>query len=226
MNDEILKMACKRAAMIELAALPDDDSPELDYEFSARFERKMKKLIKYARKKEKHPSLSYTLYSLRRVVLIALVALILLTGCMSIKEIREPIISFFVETFERFTLVTFPSSDNPADEPEFEYITPSVPNGYSIVATEKLTELYELELKNKNGEIIKYTQFDPGGATLSLDTEDTKTENVIINGLTILKYSKGESNYLFWTDEKYAYTLVGTCDFPVLFDIIKEISKK
>ena len=106
-NLEVLRAALDVIAIEEAATLPTAEESAY-ITFSAEFECKMQKLIK----KESKPYFRLINTVGKRVACIVIAVLITLTSVtFGVKAIREAVIEFFVETFEKFSVVGFKDED-------------------------------------------------------------------------------------------------------------------
>lgn len=222
MTDELLKQALKEAMMQELETLPAEEELKNRYQFSKEFEKSMDLLVKQTNRKY----VTIGRYTIRKAMLAALIAVMLLTGCIGIRPVREAIIQFFVETNEKNSLLTFSgfSSTEPNTDFDFKPITPKVPEGYTLTSETLWESYYELQYENSNGEIIFYTQMIPNESTVvRIDTEGVQLKYIDINGYKGIQYSKYDENNISWTDEHYFYDLIGTCEMSVLEEIAEDL---
>lgn len=219
MDNVVLKQAALRALNTELDLLPSEDELKAHYSFTPEFKKKINDLI--AKTDRRYVSVAG--FKLRRAVVALVAALLMLTGCMSFKAVREPIVKFFAQTYEKGTDITFEGTEymNPDD---FEYKMPVPPEGYFIVEEEKYGGLYDVKFKNINGDIIYYTQLNPDGATVMLNTENADVSYIDINGHEAMKIENGYAgNIIAWCDGIYYYEFIGTCDMGTLEKTAKTI---
>lgn len=224
MKNERLKKALIEAQNRELAMIPDEKTLGKQYAFTDPFQKKMALLIR----KTNHRYVTIGRFTIRRAFLVLIIAILLMTGCMSVKEIREPLFEFFVKDYGKFSRITF--SENTASqnqeeivEQEFEYILPEVPEGYEVVVEEKFQDWHDVEFRNSENHVIYYMKIIPDGLIKEVDTEGAKVEQTIINGNQGIKFSNKGMNYVIWTSEIYSYTLLGSCEMSVLEEIAKKI---
>lgn len=188
-----------------LSSLPADDELE-DYVFSAKFEKKMKKLIKAQRR----PYYNMTNTISKRVAIIIITTLIALsTMVMSTKAMRDPLVHFIVETYDRFSMLIFDNdnTDTKMNKIEEFYIPQYMPYGYVLVSQNDYGTVIIYEYQNEDGIILAYEQYTLDSNNIMIDTENTETQSVKINGFAgIYFYNKGYHN-LLWDDGMYIFNL-------------------
>ena len=224
----MLKQALMEARERELASIPNEEALRQQYTFSDSFEQKMAVVIR----KTNHRYVTISRFTMRRVFVAIIVAILLLTGCMSVKEIREPLFNFFIKDYGKFSRITFeenPASQEqegtePEKEVEFTYTLPEMPEGYEVVREDKLDDWHTVEFKGGNENIIIYGKVVVSPSMImEIDTEGTQTETIIINGNKGIKYTNKGANHLIWMSSGYRYTLTGICEMSVLEEIAKNL---
>lgn len=203
-NLEILRKAFDVIALEEAKTLPTPDECE-HITFSAEFEQKMRKLIN----REKKPYYYLINTVGKRVACIILAALITLTSVtFGVKAIREAVIDFFVETFEKFSIVGFKDEDIPENNKTIEtYYAPTyIPEGYEIKMDEKFN-LYRSSNYESNTGYIYFTQQLNDIDDSYIDTEQSQYENIMINGYKGIIVLKSASCTIYWNDNKYNFLI-------------------
>lgn len=184
------------------------------HEFSDEFNRKMEKMIK------KH----FSQNTKKRVAVIMIAAVLLICGfSMSISAFREPILKFFVETYEKFSSITFDVQDNcentilPIEKCEIGYI----PDEFELIKHDEINNYYSWDYKNENNQYIIISQFSMSSTKYNIDTEDVEYSEILINGYGGIIYeNKGNINIIF-DDEKSCYHIYGN----VKYEEIKKIAE-
>ena len=116
-----LQEAFREAARREFAAVPDET--ELDYVFSRKFERRMRRIIRA----QVHGYWHMVNTLGKRIAIAAAILVMLLTSVMAIKPIRERVIKFFIEVYEDYFEITFGSNTSgdldpaPKDMPKYTF---------------------------------------------------------------------------------------------------------
>lgn len=216
MSKDDFKKAFREAVSSEFSQIPcDEDS--IDFTFSERFNKKMRKLIKSQRK-------SYYFLintAAKRVAVVFMAILTLFTASMSIKAIREPVVKFIVEVYESFTRY-FCEGDT-ADEIEKEYIITELPVGYSesnkFKSNNSITTIFE----DKTGNKIEFVQGTSNNAEFILDSEHSNVQTVYIGNEKIELYEWDEMACAFWTKEGYVFNLIYNPDSVTISEIEKVI---
>lgn len=150
--------------------LPDEKELK-SITFSKEFLERMRRMI------ARHRWGYYALFGTvgRRVASI-LVALLIAatTATVSVEALREPVLRFFAEVFEKFTAI-FVVNDVPAEPTaEMELYAPTyVPEGYEMESETKLDGVYRVVYANDSNQEISYVQFWESGFNVDIDTEET-----------------------------------------------------
>ena len=98
----MLREAVVRADIRELEAMPADH--EIEHEFSKRFERRMKKLV---RRSKTGNQAGGAVFLLRRAVALAAAIVILLAAAMSVSAVRAAVFEFITGAYEKGTHIFF-----------------------------------------------------------------------------------------------------------------------
>lgn len=211
-TDEILYESTPKAEELWLDILPSDiDLPE--HKFSARFEKKMKKLI---REQQRSPRLNKFIRTSKRIALIALTTLTVSFSClMCVEAYRNKVIEVITEVFEDLTRFSFSTSVE--EEPKLGELTVGyLPEGMSEVYREDLDSYTRLiYFEDTEGRRIGIEQDNIIGnkqSTLIVDTEDAEVTEIDFNGYEATLIVKGKRTVLMWEDGISIILVSG--DFP------------
>jgi len=213
-TDDMLREAVVRADIRELEALSADY--EIEHEFSKRFERRMKKLV---RRSKTGNQAGGAVFLRRRAVALAAAIVILLATAMSVSAVRAAVFEFITEVYEKFTHIFFEESP-PSQESADEYIIrrPTfIPEGFELV-NEKTTGPVLL-VYEKGSDYISYCQQRLGNVSLLVNTEGAELEELKFNGLPAKYYSNRGVQNLLWYDDEYLYMVSSTLDRDTVFRI-------
>lgn len=219
-SDALLKQA---AALAGKAFFDDIVIPEEEHVFSKRFERKMKRLIKYARKKEANPSLSYSSFTRRRVALCITLAIILsLFFAVTVSAANGSLFNMIEKVFPKYSIVTYqPGEDltggalsSIADKPFVEYELTYVPDGYTLTEESVVPELKEktLYFDNISGNCISFNQFPIEKTDFMLNTEGTTLESFSLDETEFHYCSNLGMQMLFWDNGEYVFLISSELD--------------
>ena len=193
--------------------------------FSPKFKRKMERLLRVQR------SPLYPLVSTkpkRALLAMAVVIILMITMVFSVSALREPVIRFFVEVYEKFSQVFF---HEPLDEEQFPttlevYYTPTwLPEGYHedidrILDVENLCHRFYV---SQSSDDIMFKQYTITSSALRIDTEDVQAAQVIVNGNAGLAYSNKGIQRLLWNNGEYGFLVSGSVPENDLLRIAKSI---
>lgn len=144
---------------------------------------------------------------------VASIVVALLVGAIittfSVKALREPVVRFFTEVFERFTSVLFtndePSLNFKATEPIY------IPEGYVVEQQfSDDTMLHRIRYHNAHtNNYIDYTQTWNSEGSLGMNTEGIEYHTVNINGLEGISFSQNDATSVIFVHNNYTFTIVG-----------------
>ncbi len=202
--------------------LPDEKELK-SITFSEEFLERMRRMI------ARHRWGYYALFGTvgRRVASI-LVALLIAatTATVSVEALREPVLRFFAEVFEKFTAI-FVVNDVPAEPTaEMELYAPTyVPEGYTVESETKTQDVYHVTYTRADGNRIKYSQRWNSNVSRTIDTEGVDYSKITIDQHSGISYTnKNVTTVAFWFDA-YNYTLTGAVPQEELIKIAKSVTK-
>jgi len=220
----ILKEALGIYESVKLKELPSE--AELSkITFSSQFEKKMNRLISKQRK-----PLYYVFDTAgKRIASIAIVIAIALSGIVfSVQAIREPVINFIIETYQKFSAVFFKDEEvsDSSDAFIMEYMIPTyLPKGYSLKHETDLILQFTCEYDNGVGDIIIYHQRVKDDSALKIDTEGIETENIIIGEHYGIYYENKGTKNIIWADSAYQYSISGNISKEELIEISQSLKE-
>jgi len=200
-------------------SLPSDQELE-GVTFSKDFERKMLKLIAMQKK-----SYYYLIDTVgKRVAIIILAIVMSLTATtFGVKAIREAVIEFFTETFEKFTQVTL-ENEAVVTEQSFVKASPQyVPEGYAFESEVESYGFYRIVYRNPDKSSINFVQKINYGTNYNVDTENTEYEKISVNSFEGIRYVKNGMNTVVFADNEYMYDISGKAPFEELIKIAESI---
>ena len=218
-RDNKLKAAFELYNQRMIESLPTDEEL-LKISFSETFERKMKKLL--SRQKKTYYKLINTVG--KRVAIIVLTLIISLTATtFSVKALREAVIEFITETYEKFTRVSIEKDDNDIVV-EFKKTQPKyIPDGFDIAVEDEYDEFCRIVYRNLEDLPISYSQQINSDSNFTTDTEGTNFERIYINSLEGIMYSNKDFNKIVFGNEKYFFTLDGKISMEELLKMAESI---
>lgn len=201
---------------------------ELSYiTFTKDFEEKMQKLIESERK-----FYFYWVNTVRKRVAIIILAIIisLTSATFGVKAIREPVIRFIIETFEKFANIIFVNEEPETltDDFIFEKETLSyIPEGFVLETEIDNGTIYQVLYTNTEvNSTLMYIQQINDNSTMQLNTENVTYENMTINGNQAIFYSNLGTQTIVFSNNKYVYTIATTESKEELIKIAESIDIK
>ena len=221
-----LKTLIRDAMELDYAWIEEIDTAELGHQFSPEFEKNIKKISRMAGRRY----VNVGSHSIRRALLIAVVAVMMLGLAACAVVLTKPDI-IWNETQNDYsgTLdITFDIEHPEGTEipMEFQCIKPKKPWGYKILSESKpSSSIYEVTYKNSSGLVIFYSQWGHiENMNLALDNEDADFREITINGHKGYAYSKLGNNAITWSDGIYLYDIGGTADMKTIEKMARSVS--
>lgn len=198
----------KRLASFDEAALPV-------HLFSKNFEDKMAGLIRQGNRRY------ITVLGLRVRRLVAVCALLglILSGCAAARLIGN----ILVERHREYSRLTFPNITEEMRQQEFVFVTPPVPEGFTVVESTQLHAMQIIDYEDGNGAYINFFQGDIRGLASHVDTEGVKTRRIEINGHEGITHTKNGYHYIMWVDGINSFSFSGECDFEFLKSVAESL---
>ena len=198
----------------ELMQLPAESELQEVLSLSQAFARRMEKLWRSTVSKT-------TRRKTKQILLVAILAA-MMASVMSVQAIREPVVNFLMDIYDRCTDIIFQTSANEAVE-EIDFYVPAPPAGYVETGREELQTQVKVEYATRSGGYMRYTQYDLEGLSLSVDTEDADVRGEEIQGISVFTYSKNGMNSIVWSDGNFGYKVNATCSLPELMEIVEDV---
>lgn len=189
----------------------------IDITPSPEYVKAMDKLLK----KEKKMQRQFFKNKKRKLLTILIAALLIFSSIFSVSAIREPIIEYVKNVYEKFTHFFFDKEPGTLfSDIEDEYIATWLPNSYSLTSCIKLPADIRYQWDNEDS-FIKFDQSILGIDSVHLNTEKENYTCLDFNN-QLYYYNKSNQTYFFiWTTDDYAFNL--TCSESVGWDNILKI---
>ena len=237
----VLKEAFIEYQKREVDALRTEYAQIKSHVFSERFENRMTKLVRFSER----PYFRFVNTFTKRVAVFAIIIMISLSAAFSVEAIREPIIKFFIEVYEKFTHVVFQTDTGTSENNntngnlsgnslleifpvtiEDVYEPTVLPDGYSYTDNIKTEIFYQNSYYNQSGQELSFEQFIITSIELHIDTEDGATveEIMLENTKALFTQNKG-TNVLVWNDRKYGYKIIGSIEESEMIEMALSLKK-
>lgn len=212
-TEEMLYKCAPKAEKLWLDSLtPDDQIPE--HQFSRRFERKMKKLI---RDQRRSPSMRQFMRITRQTAAAILIVVSLSFSClMTVEAYRAKFIEIVTEVFYDLTHFTFFSSwsgDMGLGKIEFSYL----PDGMVEVQRKTFEEtqgqtIYFEDTEDRQLKVTRSLISDDSSLDIILDTEDVDAITIPFGTGNAFLIIKENTTTLMWEADSYLILMTG--DIP------------
>ncbi len=220
-DDNFLYEHMPYAEKLMLERIPPEN--ELSHQFSRRFKRKMKALLKY---EGRTPAMRQFVHRMKIVAAMLLVTLSLTFGTiMSVETYRVRFFEFVTQIWEELTSIIIRSDSN-ADHDTLVLVSPTyIPEGYSILEQTSNEYKNSIIYYNESGAEIYYLQKLSSQSEFIFDSEDAEPKEITIGthkGYIIM--NKGVTQ-IYWYDKFNVYSIVGSLDDSELIKMAKSIKK-
>lgn len=216
MNKNDFKNAFREAAASEFEHIPTDEN-DIDFTFSERFNKRMKKLI-HSQKKVYY---GFVNTAFKRVAVICVTFLTIIATAGSAEAIREPITKLINYVFDNHTdyIFTGYTKDKITEEH-----TVKIPDGFEQTNITKSVFSITTEYKNDSGDVIEFSQITTKNSSgYSIDNEHGEIETKTVGEIEII-YKKAYDNQLaLWT--KYGYVFEISCFGDIDYETIENMIK-
>lgn len=196
---EVLKIALLNVEREELRLL--DSLPNENYKFSDEHKARMKRMVsKYEHSNKTMP---------KRLSIILVAAILVITLIMSISAIRIPVVNFIVEIYENFISIFVDSDDNNHTAKIQEIYTPQyVPEHYHKIKS--FSDEYNLQttwVHENNDKKIFMSQNALNTSQSFIDFENSDYTEHLINNQKIYYTLRNDIITIIWTNEEYLFML-------------------
>lgn len=165
----------------------------------------------------------YGIPRVRRALLVAALIALMIIGSVTVYALSHPEIIYNIKkTFTEWSF-SFQQNDPEKATIDFVFIEPEIPDGFNIVSEEKITNWYEVQYENGQGEIIFYTQNLTDNLGLKINGEGQEYKDIEINGNKGLAYIQNNSWTIIWDNGYYIFELMGNVDYDMLFNMAESI---
>lgn len=193
----------------------------IDFPVSARFEKRMDKLIRAVNR----PTWRWVNTAAKRVALVAITLLLLFSAAFSVKAVREPIIRFFTEIYEKFIVIGFEGDTSKTIE--YVYSISEIPEGYSVIDVQRDVIGIITIFEGPNGALLQLEQSITDIGDISLDNEKGITTHHSVGNIPVIYYEREENKacIAIWVYDSYYFMLThhGEIAKETIFNMIRSI---
>lgn len=221
-SDERLREAARRAEESILASLPEPEDCEAV--FSARFERKMRKLIR----RTAHP-IRYRV--MKAAACFLLVVLIGGGGVLTFStEARAAFLGWVREVYSFYFEYHYTGSQKELSQDTI-YCPTWVPDGYDLIEELKVGTHFVAIYRNEQGETIIFNcSSSSESLVFQIDRKDTQMYPKTVHDMPAdlhLAQEEGDTNLLVWEDENIGliYWIISTLESEKLFKMAESVAK-
>lgn len=217
----------KRAIFDALTPEYDDMLPQVENEhtFSKGFEKRMDKLVK---RRSKPYYMMINTAAKRVACIVGIMLIASFTTVMSVASFREAFKSFIINTFEKYSVVRSNDDDSSAPETikDIYGISKELIKDYSITYDEKDDVSYNITYESDNGKIIDFYQYTKNEFDIAINTEDTQTIQIDVNGHEAMSYTDNHNyNHLIWDNGDYMIKISSNIGKDELIRMAKTVQK-
>ncbi len=219
MTKQQFKDAFREAVSAEFAHIPTHEM-DIPFAFSEKFCNRMEKLIR----SQKKPYWVYVNTAAKRAALILALLFSLLASACAIKDIREPIVSFFTDIYDTYIRYIFEGET--VDEITYEYTLGYVPTGYE--QTDHLDSKLRIitSYQNETGELIEFAQVVTDNAQTTINNGLGNGYSIVVSDVEVKILEIEDIRKAFWIRDGYLLSIVttGNLDMEILQEMILSVS--
>lgn len=166
-----------------------------------------------------------------KLTLIITAILLLLIGCtMTIKELRDPVVKFFIRAFTNYSyMYTINNEETPKNgKLENVYIPKYIPDEYEFSSIDESEGLFNAIWKTIDGSYLQYNQMYNYNTSTIIDTENSISSTIEINnGVFGIYYFNNYDSCLIWNEGPYVFTIIssGSLEANRLIAIAKSLEQ-
>ena len=156
-------------------------------------------------------------------------AILIAFGCsMTVKAVREPVVEFFTNIYEKFVEIIFGEDDiaKAPDTIETVYTLGFIPDGYMVDRFYIDDIMTTMAWKNENGDRLVLSQGVLMGSNI-LDAEASNCNIIEKNGVKIACSEKYGIKSFFWNSTEYEFSLTISSDISddEVFALVDSLKK-
>lgn len=220
-DDDFLYSHMKDAENLMMTAIPDEI--ELNHQFSKRFLRKMKNLLKYERRT---PIMRSTVHHAKTAAAVFLIFLsIAFTTTLSVEAYRVRFFEFVTTVWEELTSIVIGSEENAGHDTLVPLEPSYVPTDYGVLETSINQFEQNIFYHNKSGNEIFFSQNLTTQGEFIIDTESTTYEKIELPSMDVYYVVNKGVTQLYWQDAFYTYTLISTIEKDELLAMAQSVKK-
>lgn len=214
--DNLFEELLRESASLAVKELGEEIEPHPEIEFSKEHQDKMKRL--FARERRKIRAKKFGIYASRIAAVLVVVIAVSGVAVFKVDALRVRFLNMFTDTQPTNTEVSFKDGTSYSVG---NVTVGFVPEGFEVV-DEEVTE-YMSYLKFKHDEEYFTIDIDDSYSVISVDTEDTDTEKIDINGIEVLYSNKMNVKIFSYYVDHYAVNVAGNIENKLLTEIIKSL---
>gem|GEM_PF-4323344 len=147
------------------------------------------------------------------------------TTILSVEAIREKVFGFFIEIFEKFSIIQYDGEEDAPESIENIYEITDGMEGYTLHYEEQ-TDFFISKIYVKEEIVIDYFQWTKGEYKQNWNTEDAEIEHIEINGYKAIIFTDNHNyNHIIWEDQDYVFTLSTNLGENALIEMAKSVQK-
>lgn len=218
---EILQKALMLEIEENMYNIPDEYySP---HKFSKRFERRMKRLQRYANR----PPVFNVIYTVaKRVAIIFLaVAIASFTTIMSVEALRIKFLKFVEQKFKEYSAI-FYEPDYPTESLNHgtfvAYVPSYIPTGFELIHSAFVNGV-TLQYENSTEDFITYRQRWIDEVNMQINTEGTELIEIVVDQRNVKYYENNGIFTVFWDDDEYFYYISTNIDRKTAIKVAENV---
>ena len=224
-TDEMLRGSAETACQIYLESIDREFAAAPEHKFSARFERRMKRMI---REQKRTPLMNSLISVMKKVAVFFIVLLIGSTVVtVSVEAYRTRFISFVKKITGKTTTYEYRIGDVPYLQADLaRSVTGYIPETFRVTRLETSARHYYAHYADGNGHdfSLELTFVDASSTGfVSIDTEDSELKEVYVNENEAVLNTKDDERQLIWSVNNVLCLLAGNIEESEMLRIAEAV---
>ncbi|MGV8148208.1 MAG: DUF4367 domain-containing protein [Alkaliphilus sp.] len=219
-SEQVFADIVKKAEQIMLQQIPNIS--EQSYEFTKKFEGRMKLINKIANRKI---SWKMVLRYVKKIAIIILIVLVTsFATIMSVEALRIRFFEMITETLEKYTYIEYEKTNIDIVDEEDTFYNPSyIPKGFVLIKHEIFHTTAILTYVNEEEIEIIFEQYSLEHTRMKIDTEGTTLNPIIIRGNEGYYFQNKGLTTIMWQEKQYGFIISSEAEKNILIKMAESI---
>lgn len=162
----------------------------------------------------------------RRIAVAAIIVVMSFSTMMVANaEFREKVVSWIIETFEKYSIFELKSDNQPMIQELQKYTPNYIPKHFKLINTTEHPSLILYEYSNENSDSLNILM-SLSDTRVYIDTESAVLEELKMEGFVAYYFEKDNAYHLIFEKDGYHFAVYGTISKSELFKVAENIGLK